>query len=249
MKKKLLSYGTAAILIVLVLISVDRFKLYKEEKPPLPVVTIEGKEIPSVLGGYNWHRTKHAFENPINQMADMEATEVMQKDRLDVDFPGKQQPQSIIISQINSVPGGEKMAEESSSIIIPRSQTSRPIHFQITASWDKSFTSFSTYYVKLQIEDIPDFYDFLSKDKNKLSVLAIVPRGDSEKYDIPDEFTQKLDAFHISEDPEVLMKEYPEMFIPTVPVYLVFNDKELVFLYSTKEELLKLFTDGNALGF
>lgn len=144
MKKKLLSYGTAAILIVLVLISVDSFQLYKEEKPPLPIVTIEGREIPSVLGGYNWHGAKHAFENPINQMADMEASEVMQKDRLDADFPGKQQPQSIIISQVNSVPGGEKMTVESSSIIIPRSQTSRPIHFQITASWDKSFTSFST---------------------------------------------------------------------------------------------------------
>ncbi|WP_335377015.1 hypothetical protein [Bacillus sp. JJ1122] len=59
----------------------------------------------------------------------------------------------------------------------------------------------------------------MSKDENKPSVLAIVPCGDSEKYDIPDKFKQKLDTFHVSENPEGLMKEYPELFIPTVPVF------------------------------
>lgn len=131
------------------------------------------------------------------------------------------------------------MAEESSNILIPKSHTSQPFHFQITASWDKDFNSFSTYYVKLQIEDLPDFYNFLSKSKDKLSVLAIVPRGDSEKYDIPVEFKQKLEEFRISENPERLTQEYPEMFIPMVPIYLVFDDKEFIVMYGTKEELLK----------
>jgi hypothetical protein len=151
MKKKLLIYGTAAILIVLSLLVMDRVKLYKEEKPPLPVVTVEGKEIPSVLGGYNWHGNKVNFENPVKQLADMDAADVVQRERLDVRFPADQQPKSIIINQVNSVPGGEKMAEESSNILIPKSHTSQPIHFQITASWDKDFNSFSTYYIKLQI--------------------------------------------------------------------------------------------------
>lgn len=240
MKRKILIYGTAAFLLLTALLAMDRFKLYKEEKPPQPVVTVQGKEIPLKSGGYVWRGTKEAFADPIKKMADMEAVDVVQKQRLDVNFPADQQPESIIISQVNSVPGGEKMTEESSSIIIPRSQTSRPIHFQITASWDKDFNSFSTYYVKLQIEDLPDFYDFLSKDPKKLSILAIVPRGDSEKYELPEELKAKLAAFHISEDPEGLGQEYPEMSIPMVPIYLIFNSKELIMMTSNKEELLEL---------
>ena len=104
----------------------------------------------------------------------------------------------------------------------------------------KLFKSFSTYYVKLQIEDLPDFYDFLSKDPKKLSILAIVPRGDSEKYELPEDLKAKLAAFHISEDPEGLGQEYPEMSIPMVPIYLIFNSKELILMTSNKEELLEL---------
>jgi hypothetical protein len=240
MKRKLAIYAAAAILILVTITLLDRYKVYKEEKPPFPAVTVEGEEVPIILGGYDWHGKKIPYEEgPLKGMAKMEASPVREKQRLDVTFPAGQEPESIIISQVNSVPGGEKLAEQSRSLIIPKSSTTQPIHFQITALWNEEMTSFSTYYVKLDIEDLPKFHDFLSKDPNKLSVLAVVPQGDSEKDDIPDDLKTKLDSYQISENPEGMMAEYPELPIYSVPVYFIFNSETLIFETNFKEILIE----------
>jgi hypothetical protein len=244
MKRKLAIYTAAATLILVAIVLLDRYKVYKEEKPPFPAVTVEGDELPVILGGYDWHGNKIRYEKgPLKGMAKMEASPVREKQRLDVTFPAGQEPESIIISQVNSVPGGEKLAEQSSSLIIPKSSTTQPIHFQITALWNEDMTSFSTYYIKLDIQDLPKFHDFLSKDPNKLSVLAVVPQGGSEKDDIPEDLKTKLDSYQISENPEGLTAEYPELPIYSVPTYFVFNSETLIFEATYKEFLIQMLQD------
>ncbi|RSD29591.1 hypothetical protein [Mesobacillus subterraneus] len=243
MKKRLLLYGSAAILLLTVLIAMDRYKLYKEEKPPLPIVTIEGEEIPVVMGTYHWRGTRKTAEEPIKLLAGLNATKARERQRLKVIFPADRNPSAITITQVNSVPGGEKLAAEGDTILVPKSQTLQNLHFQITAGWDKEYKSFSTYYVKLMVEDLPHFYDFLSKDPEKLSVLAIVPRGESEKYDIPEEIKAQLDSFHMSDDLEGLKKKYPELTSDTIPVYMIFDTGELQSTYLDKEGLILRLTD------
>lgn len=92
---------------------------------------------------------------------------------------------------------------------------------------------------------MPPFYDFLSKDPEKLSVLAIVPRGESEKYDIPDEVKEKLDLFHISDDIEGLKKKYPELQTNVTPVYMIFNSEFHHQSLQDKEALInRVMDDG-----
>jgi len=241
MKRKLLFYGTTAILLLTVLNAMDRYKLYKEEKPPIPQITVNGQEVASVQGQYDWHGTKTKKIEPIKAMAGMNPTKVKEKQTLEVLFPPELEPATITISQVNAAPGLEKKSVEGNSMLIPKSLTQERIYFMIKAQWKKDY---STYYVKFDIEDLPAFYDFLSKDPEKLSVLAIVPRGESEKYDIPDEVKDKLDSFHISDDIEGLKKLYPELTSNITPVYLIFNTEFRQNSVLDKESLISIVMDN-----
>ncbi len=240
MKRKLLIYGITAILLLTVLIAMDRYKLYKEEKPPIPQITVNGQEVPSILGQYSWHGTKTKKIEPIKVMAGMNPTKVKEKQTLEVSFPPELQPESMTISQVNTAPGLEKKSVEGNSMLIPKSLTQERIYFMIKAQWKKDY---STYYVKVDIEDLPPFYDFLSKDPETLSVLAIVPRGESEKYDIPDEVKAKLDSFQISDDIEGLKKKYPELLTNVTPVYMIFNSEFHQQSVADKETLINNVMD------
>lgn len=240
MKRKLLFYGTIALLLLTVLIAMDRYKLYKEEKPPIPQITVNGQVVPTILGQYSWHGSKTKKIEPIKAMAGMNPTKVKEKQTLKVLFPPELEPTTIIISQVNAAPGMEKKSRKGNSMPIPKSLTQERIYFMIKAQWKKDY---STYYVKVDIEDLPPFYDFLSKDPEKLSVLAIVPRGESEKYDIPDEVKAKLDSFQISDDMEELKKRYPELMSNITPVYLIFNTEFRQNSVLDKESLISIVMD------
>ncbi|MEN8702085.1 hypothetical protein [Bacillus infantis] len=49
MTKKSLKWGIGAIALLAILLSFDKWKLYKEEKPPFPEIVSEGKEAQAVL--------------------------------------------------------------------------------------------------------------------------------------------------------------------------------------------------------
>jgi hypothetical protein len=240
MKRKLLIYGTAAVITFFLLIAMDRYKLYKEEKPPLATITVDGKEIPSILGEYDWHGTKTKKIDPIKSMAGMNPSKVKEKETLEVSFPPELEPASITISQVNTAPGMEQVSVEGNSLSIPKNLYTDRTYFRIKAKWK---TGFSTHYVKFEIENLLDFLDFLSKDPEKLSVLAIVPRGESEKYDIPDEVKEKIDSFHISDDIEALKKQYPELQSNITPVYLIFNTEFMQNAVVDKESLTSIIND------
>ncbi|WP_214741100.1 hypothetical protein [Bacillus sp. ISL-41] len=242
MKRNLLFYGTSTILLLTVLIAMDRYKLYKEEKPPVPSITVNGQEIAQILGQYDWHGTKTEKLDPLKAMAGMNPSRVKERETLEVSFPPEVEPESITISQVNAAPGMEKQKAKEKTLPIPKSLTQERIYFQIKAQWKRGY---STYYIKTDIEDLPLFYDFLSKDPEKLSVLAIVPRGESEKYDIPSEVKEKLDSFQISDDLEGLKKRYPELLTNITPVYMIFNSEFHQQSVEDKDKLIdRVMDDG-----
>ncbi|UYZ22351.1 hypothetical protein [Mesobacillus jeotgali] len=242
LKRKLLYYGTSTILLLTVLIAMDRYKLYKEEKPPVPIVTVNGQEIPHILGQYDWHGTKTEKMDPLKAMAGMNPSRVKERETLEVSFPSEIEPESITISQVNTLPGQEEKTVKGNSISIPKNPYMERTYFKIKAVWGKEF---STSFVKLDVEELPPLYDFLSKDPEKLAVLAIVPRGESEKFDIPDEVKEKLDSFQISDDLEELKKTHPEIRINTPPIYLIFNTEYLQQTVDDKETLIRILTYGD----
>jgi hypothetical protein len=242
MRRKLVIYGAAAVVLLILLTSMDRYKLYKEEQPPIPEITVDGEPIQTVMGSYNYHGTKVNADDPVKMMLDIIGEQVKEEQKLVVSFPPDAKPKKITISQWNTVPGVEKKSDIGDSFTIPPSfstQTDQKFYFKIKAEWEKDF---STYYVKLRIQDLPYFNEFLSKHPEKYSVLAIVPRGESEKYDIPEDLKQKLDSFRLSDDIEALKKEYPELQSTTVPYYKIFNTEFQVWSTPNREELIEWLT-------
>jgi hypothetical protein len=238
-KKKILTYATVALLLMLILFIIDVYKLYKEEKPPIPEITLEGEPIQTVLGSYNYHGTKVKADDPVKMMLDFSGEQVKENQKLVVTFPADKKPKKITISQWNTVPGVEKKSGTGDTFTIPPSFSSQPdqkFYFKIKAEWEKDL---STYYVKLRIQDLPYFHEFFSRDPEKHSVLAIVPRGESEKYDIPEDLKNNLDSFHLSDDIETLKKEYPELQSTPIPYYMVFNTEFMVWSTPDKEELIR----------
>ncbi|ESU31702.1 hypothetical protein G3A_15095 [Bacillus sp. 17376] len=133
MKRRLLFYGTTAILLLTLLIAMDRYKLYKEEKPPVPSITVNGQEIPYILGQYDWHATKTEKIDPIKAMAGMDPTKVKEKETLEVSFPPEMEPESISITQFNTVPGMEKKSFEGNILSIPKNLYMDRTYYKIRA--------------------------------------------------------------------------------------------------------------------
>lgn len=175
-----------AFLLMLILFMIDKYKLYKEEKPPIPAVSVDGKQVEAITGTYNWNGTRVKAEEPVKLMLDVSGTRVESLQTLTVYFPGDKQPKKITISQWNTVPGIEKKSEVGDTFAIPISYSSHPnqaFYYKISAEWEKNY---SNYYVKLHIQDKRfAFQDFLAKQSGKQSVLAIVPRGGELKYGLP----------------------------------------------------------------
>ena len=221
----------------------DVYKLYKEEKPPIPIVTVDGKQAEAVTGSYKWHGTKEKAENPVKLMLDIDGEYVNEQQKLFVSFPVDAKPEKITISQWNTVPGVEKKSQTSDTFAIPTSFSNHPhqaFYFKIKAEWNNDY---STYYVKLHIQDqMGRFKDFLAKEPGKLSVLAILP-PDTTAYDLPSEAIHLLDAYHVSHDLEDLKETFPEIKATTPPVYLVFNTGVLMQTFDDKEELIQMLKD------
>ncbi|MEH7443071.1 hypothetical protein V7201_12260 [Bacillus sp. JJ1122] len=224
----------------------DKYKLYKEEKPPIPEVSVDGKQVEAVTGTYKWNGTKVKADEPVKLMLDISGTKVESLQKLNVSFPGDNQPKKITISQWNTVPGLEKRSEVGDTFTIPISYSTHPnqsFYYIISAEWEKNY---SHYYVKLHIQDKRwAFKDFLAKQSGKQSVLAIVPRGGELKYGLPSDLIKKLDSYHLYIGLEELKKSYPEITATTTPVYYLFSSTSLLQTFDDPALLIKNLEDHN----
>lgn len=231
---------------MLILFSIDVYKLYTEEKPPIPAVTVDGKQIEAVTGTYKWNGTKIKANDPVKLMLDIPGAKVESLQQLNVSFAGEEQPKKITISQWNTIPGLEKKSETGDTFTIPTSYSTHPnqaFYYKINAEWGKNY---STYYLKLHVQDkrIP-FIDFLSKKAGKQSVVAIVPRGGELEYDLPGDLINTLDSYHFYIGLDDIKKQYPEITATTTPVYYLFSSTSLLQTFEDKELLIKALEDHN----
>ena len=237
---------TVAFLLTLILFVIDGYKLYTEEKPPIPAVSVDGKQVEAVTSTYKWNGTKVKADEPVKLMLDIPGTKVESLQKLTVAFPGEEQPKKITISQWNTVPGLEKRSEVGDTFTIPISYSTHPnqaFYYKISAEWEKNY---SNYYVKLHIEDkLFPFRDFLAKQDGKRSVLAIVPIGGEAKYGLPSDLIKTLDSYHFYIGLEEVKKSYPEITATTTPIYYLFSSTSLLQTFDDRDLLIRTLEDHN----
>lgn len=70
---KLIKWGVGFLITLAILLVFDKWKLYKEEKPPTPQISVEGMEAPVVLYDYVWNGTE--ITNKLTQSSLLNSTE------------------------------------------------------------------------------------------------------------------------------------------------------------------------------
>ncbi|MCM3667356.1 hypothetical protein M3204_23560 [Mesobacillus subterraneus] len=239
MKKKMLMYGTSFVILFLILFALDKYKIYKEEEPPIPNISVEGVSIKAHPGPYDWRGSKKSTENPVEMLAGLPADKVKEDNILTIAFPEGSQPKKITISEWDSFSKEQTDYDYLEGFPIPYSHKSWGIvYLIINAEWKNDSVS---YYLKLNVEQ--NYYgDMLAKKEGALTAMAVVPSGEGANYDLPAEVKKTLEKFEIYDDIEFVKEEFSGLssWAPSIiPVYFVFNNEDLAFTTKDKAQMIQ----------
>lgn len=98
-KNKLIKWGIGFFVTLTILLISDNWKLYKEEKPPTPKISVEGREAPLVLYDYVWNGTEKTIKltqsSLLNATKSVEPLSIHPYSELEVSFSEKPNKLSI----------------------------------------------------------------------------------------------------------------------------------------------------------
>lgn len=239
MKKKMLMYGTSFVILFLFLFALDKYKIYKEEEPPIPEISVEGVSMTAHIGPYDWRGSKKNAENPVEMLAGLPGDEVKEDNILTIAFPEGGQPKEITISEWDSFSKEQTDYEYLDGFPVPYSQKSMGIvYLIIKAEWKNDSVS---YYLKLNVEQ--NYYGgMLAKKEGALTAMAVVPSGEGANYDLPAEVKKPLERFEIYDNIEFVKEEFPGLssWAPsTIPMYFVFNNEDVAFTAKDKAQIIR----------
>jgi hypothetical protein len=234
MTKKSLKWGIGAIALLAILLSFDKWKLYKEEKPPFPEIVSEGKEAQAVLFDYSWNGTDTSKvlnkANLSDSLESMEALPVGPFADLAVSFPEK--PDLISISAWE--PRLEEEIYKQDGPVFHFTNRPGTVTLVIKAEWNKGK---ATYLTRVKTEKTVSYQELLDPDKEVQTIIGFAASGSSSI-----KFSQKKsgDRFasgYISGELDYLKKVYHELELNELPAYFVFNQEKVVFRTNNMEEL------------
>ncbi|RSD27818.1 hypothetical protein [Mesobacillus subterraneus] len=239
MKKKMLMYATSFVILFLIVFALDKYKIYKEEEPPIPEISVEGVSINAHPGPYDWRGSKKNTKNPVEMLAGLPGDKVKEDNILTIAFPEGGQPEKITVSEWDSFSREQTDYDYQQGFPIPYSYKSWGIvYLIINAEWKNDSVS---YYLKLNVEQ--NYYgDMLAKKEGALTAMAVVPSGEGANYDLPAEAKKQLERFEIYDDIEFVKEEFPGLssWAPsTIPVYFVFNNEDMDFSTKDKAKMIQ----------
>lgn len=239
-RHKLLKWGLGFIITLTILLIFDKWKLYKEEKPPSPEIRVEGREAPIVLYEFEWNGTeqnkKLSKSDILNSTESIEPLSVNPYSELEVSFSEK--PNKFSISRWE--PGLEKDINKQEKFTYYISNRIGTAIFIVRAEWDKGK---ATYITKLNTEKIVSYQEFLSPREGGYTVLGFDTRNASG-LEISRAFSD-IDIARgiISGELNYLKRAYPELNLKKLPTYFVFEQENVI--YSTHNfQQLSLYIDG-----
>ncbi|WP_142383533.1 hypothetical protein [Bacillus sp. T33-2] len=248
MRKKWVLHGVVIVLIVVVIFALDRYKLYKEEKPPVPVVTAGGTAIKPVLGAYKWNGQpeKNVKSDPAELLAEQKRALVDPGSTLEIRFD--KTPENITYGWYD--PYEKKVFWEEQSYMyhmwengtFTYPNTADRYTTVIKAEWEEGQV---TYYFDAQVENKFSYQGYLSDVKGSFSYVVIEKFSESAGFTIPYEFSR---SFHKGQSMEMdadnFNTSHPELPpISGVPAYLIFDHEKLLYQTGDKDELLKWLSD------
>lgn len=236
--KKKLIWGIGIIAVILVMIFMDRQKVYKLEKPPVPTVTVGAQTIQAELGTYRWNgeKVEKSFKDI---MQTMEAQTVDYRETLEIDFPENEKPVYIARGyqdylRFNFDPFTSLMGEEKQVL----GNHSNVQTYALKAYWKNGKRA--EYFIPLHVREVQPVKPYHAYNKGFHSLLIV---ADDEQG------IQKVTEEIYSESPNFLMSTnsltkledvrnfYPELKIEKSPIYVLFDHEKEIFRSTSLEEL------------
>lgn len=223
-----------AIVLLLLLLSFDKWKLYKEEKPPRPEIVADGKEASALLFDYSWNGTDTSKElnkaNLSDSLESMEALPVGPYSDLAVSFPEK--PDRMTISAWDPRLEEEIYKQDGSVYNF----TNRPgtVTLVIKAEWNKGR---ATYLTRIKTEKIVSYQELLAPDKEVQTVIGFAASGSSSLAFANKQPGDRFASGYISGELDYLQKAYPELELNELPSYFVFKQEKIVYRTTDMQEL------------
>ncbi len=234
MTKKSLKWGIGAIVLLAILLSFDKWKLYKEEKPPLPEIVADGKEASALLFDYSWNGTDRFKAlnkaNLSDSLESMEALPVGPFSDLAVSFPEK--PDRMTISAWDPRLEEEIYKQDGAAYNF----TNRPgtVTLVIKAEWNKGR---ATYLTRVETEKIVSYQELLAPDKEVQTVIGFAASNSSSLAFANKQTGDRFASGYISGELDYLQKAYPELELNELPSYFVFKQEKIVYRTTDMQEL------------
>lgn len=243
MKKWIWGFG---ILIALsVMISLDLYKSHKEEKPPLPTITVGDTKVAVTLGPYTWNAEEMNQKERGDFLKEAPTTAVNPLESLDIRF-SDEQPKELEVYMMESfdmdlnVMGGD--FRNGQKVNIPNNPG--PLIVSLEAKWEGKKNA--KYYISIEREQVLSYQSLLSDDDQSYSLFFLYDQENS--YDpfadspiatgsIPISKWQGMDALHS------VQELYPELNITESPTYLLFDDEKVLIQTTDDKEILQFFED------
>ncbi|MBU8769727.1 hypothetical protein [Cytobacillus oceanisediminis] len=238
---KKIMWGITIISILLAMFYIDKQKVYKEEKPPMPTVLFGEQELHPILSTYTWNAGE--IEKEIKDLTKLiEYQHAEFRENLNIEFPKDQQP--IFIARGNYYNGGiqvEPYQTLYSNFTLLRNESRKEI-YSIKAYWKDGKRA--EYIIPVNIKEISPEKSYLARNKGYHSLLIV---GDTDSNVIDELYSEPM-HFLFEASSSLGLKDanaiYPELKVKEEPSYILFDQTKEVFRAASLEELLKYMKEN-----
>lgn len=220
-RQRLILWGSAAVMIIMAMLYFDREKVYKEEKPPIPVITVGDTEVQAVLGSYRWNDGMVEKE-----MKDISKTlkyqPVQGNEEFKIEFPKGEEP--VYFAKGLRNPNGQFYGANGLYGNDYIYNASDIITFNIKAYWKNGKRA--DYFIPIQVRkvELKEYYARFIGSHSILIInedIAVAERAGKE---LSNEFSNTATSINFGNK-----HSFPELNIDQSQAYLLFDHQSEIF--------------------
>jgi hypothetical protein len=242
--KKTLFWLFGITIAIMVMFYFDQKKVYKEEKPPVPVVSLGEQQTEVFLGSYSWNdgMVKKEFAD----LEDVNFKSVEYREQLHIDFPEGKEP--LYIARGAYGPSGKVtypipfLFNEDYGAFLGNYPS--VLTLSLKAFWKNGKRA--EYIVPLNVkENLPE-KEYLPINKGFYSLLSVY-QGDSDIHYVNQQIFSEHPHFLMEYNGvnlELAKKEYAELQIENAPMYILFDQEKEVFRTDSEESLMQYIKEN-----
>ncbi len=220
-RQRLILWGSAAVMIIMAMLYFDREKVYKEEKPPMPVITVGDVEVQARLGSYRWN--DGMMEKELKDISkSLKYQPVQGNEEFKIEFPKGEEP--VYFARGLRNPNGQFYGANGLYGNDYIYNASDIITFNIKAYWKNGKRA--DYFIPIQVREV-ELKEYYATFIGAYSILLInenVADAERAENELRKEFLNTPTFLKFGNK-----HSYPELNIEQSQAYLLFDHKRELF--------------------